>query len=136
MKPEFEERLRNARILPVPSAWRADILGKARAAVPVEAEARSWWRELLWPCPQAWAALGGLCVISLIINLATADSAGPKTMMAEQGPSASKQTVTALKKEYGLSIRLTEALAKADADRPPTLAPRPHSERARVTVIL
>ena len=121
---------------PIPLEWRAQILGRARAAVPVEAEARSWWRELLWPCPQAWAALGVLSVISLVINLATLDSGGTERRMAEKGPAPYAQTMMALKKEYGLSISLADAFAKAEADRPQPFAPRPHSERARITAVV
>ena len=93
MKPDdFEKQLRETPFRPAPIAWRADILKAARveqASCLFPQDARlsnahetrhatgrsrqdacsttpqSWWRELLWPCPKAWAGLAAAWVVIL-----------------------------------------------------------------------
>lgn len=66
MNPDdFEKQLRRTPIRPAPEAWRGEILKAARAAAPAKTEPRVWWRELLWPCPRAWAGLAAAWVVIL-----------------------------------------------------------------------
>lgn len=61
MKPDdFEKQIGSVPFRPVPGSWRKDILDAAHEAARPEQRrsvSHSWWRELLWPCPQAWAGL-------------------------------------------------------------------------------
>ena len=66
MNPDdFENQLRRTTFRPAPEAWRGEILRAARAAAPAKTEPRGWWRELLWPCPRAWAGLAAAWVVIL-----------------------------------------------------------------------
>jgi len=77
MKPdEFEQRLRRQTLREIPAGWRPEILRIAGAACPGASLNRQrgsgvpWWRELLWPCPQAWVGLAAVWVVILMLNLA------------------------------------------------------------------
>ena len=66
MNPDdFENQLRRTPIRPAPEAWRGEILRAAHAAAPAKPEPQQWWRELLWPCPRAWAGLAAAWVVVL-----------------------------------------------------------------------
>ena len=60
---EFEQRLKARRPKRIPEGWREELLRTAMAAGgnPVASSqppvTRARWRDLLWPCPQAWAGL-------------------------------------------------------------------------------
>ena len=88
---DFENQLRRTRMREVPAEWRAEVLGKVRAeGGGLRAEGRhlaetkpagSWWRDLLWPCPQAWGALAGVWLaIVVVVGL---DQHGARTQQAE-----------------------------------------------------
>lgn len=66
---DFEQQLERQPLRALPPEWREQILGKARVESPSElsslgSPAAQWWRELLWPCPQAWA---GVVTVWLVI---------------------------------------------------------------------
>jgi hypothetical protein len=77
MKPDdFESQLQRQPLRGLPAEWRREILSAAQEAVaqsePVKpAVPVSWWRELLWPCPQAWVGLAAVWVLIAGLNLAT-----------------------------------------------------------------
>ncbi len=82
MRPdEFEQRLQRQPLRAIPAGWRREILGNAEAACPgalrhkQRAARVPWWRELLWPCPQAWAGLAAVWVVILAFNLALREPA-------------------------------------------------------------
>jgi len=59
---DFENQLRRVPMREIPADWRGQILSAAKQPVrmdaPVAKSARqTWWRDLLWPSPLAWAAL-------------------------------------------------------------------------------
>ena len=59
---DFEIQLGKTPVRPVPLDWRAKILDEARQTQSSRRDdsntpAPSWWRQLLWPCPQAWAGM-------------------------------------------------------------------------------
>jgi hypothetical protein len=93
MKPdEFEQQLQGQPLRRVPAGWREEILRAAHAARPAHASriahhepATPWWREWLWPCPQAWAALAGVWIIILSLNMAS--PARPPTIASYSAPS-------------------------------------------------
>jgi hypothetical protein len=71
---DFEKRLRRQNMRPMPREWREEILDAARRACVHERanpdlRTTQWWRELLWPCPQAWACLAAVWVVVLLLNL-------------------------------------------------------------------
>jgi hypothetical protein len=129
MNPDdFEKQLQSRPIRPVPREWRGDILqaAKTHATQPSTPGSRqsSWWRELLWPCPQAWAGLAAVWIIILTLN-----SAGPgdPTTIAKRPASPARETLLALREQRRL---LTELMAPvADASEPTKVqAPRPRSD--------
>ena len=60
---EFEQRLKARRPKRIPEGWREELLRTAMAAGGNQASVSqpsltlARWRDLLWPCPQAWAGL-------------------------------------------------------------------------------
>jgi hypothetical protein len=75
MKPDdFEQQLRRQPLRGMPAGWREEILRAARTADDARSAATAptavaWWREWLWPCPQAWAGLAALWMGVLGLNL-------------------------------------------------------------------
>lgn len=89
MKPdEFEKQLQRQPFRPVPETWRAEILREAKASVAADvrsdeahavaqpirlltsaATTHAWWREWLWPSPQAWAGLATVWLVILALNI-------------------------------------------------------------------
>lgn len=92
MKPdEFEKNLMAQPMRKVPDAWREEILAAARAErgrrdVQVGAPTLQtrWWRELLWPCPHAWA--GVACVWLVILAMHVASREDRETGLAVNPP--------------------------------------------------
>ena|SRR5438105_2013987 len=85
---DFEERLQRQSLRPIPREWRREILDAARRAgdpqlstlrskataedgLTINPQPTSWWRELLWPCPQAWAGLAAAWMVILFLNMAS-----------------------------------------------------------------
>ncbi len=129
---EFEQRARRQSFRPVPDEWREQMLGVARKAPSEESrtthyESRHpWWRELLWPCPQAWAGLAAAWALILIFNATTREAAH-----ADRRPSApaSPEVLRALREQKDL---FTELFAPSPSTRPPVnFVPRPRSEASR-----
>ena len=90
MKPDdFESQLRRQPRRPVPAEWRAEILEAAQAAnarlsaLDSRPSPAPWWREWLWPCPQAWAGLAALWIVIIGLN-----AEPPATSAAAASPSA------------------------------------------------
>ena len=90
MKPdEFEPQLRRQPLRPIPAEWRDQILAAARAAVPrssaLDARRPSWWRELLWPSPLAWAGAAAVWAVILALDAAAFSDTEP-SMAARFAP--------------------------------------------------
>jgi hypothetical protein len=129
---QFENRLRQQPVKPVPPAWRAEILSVAeRAADSVHASRLthhvSWWRELFWPCPQAWAALAAVWLFIVGLNALSRESSPPT--LSDQAPPPSPQMRDLLKQQERLFAELVGPLEKSVADRPKPAAPPPRSAR-------
>ena len=97
----FEQRLSRQPLRPVPAEWRDEVLARAGdlqspslasantadgdCKSPAPASAPSpisyssspapWWRDWLWPCPQAWAGLAAVWVLLLVLHFAQRDPA-------------------------------------------------------------
>jgi hypothetical protein len=127
---DFEEQLQRQPIRPVPGEWRSEILSAAQRLADQEtrithpAPRMSWWRELLWPCPQAWAGLAAAWVIILAIN---STSPGDATTIAKRPAPPAPETLLALREQRRL---LTELIAPVtDVPEPAKAhAPRPRSD--------
>lgn len=76
MKPDdFESQLQSQPLRGLPAEWRSEIMSAANEALANQEALKpaapvSWWRELLWPCPQAWAGLAAVWVVILGLNWA------------------------------------------------------------------
>lgn len=128
---DFEEQLQRQPFRKVPEAWRETILARAEAAQPVSRSealpARSWWRELFWPCPQAWAGLAAAWIIMLVLNAQVSRTEQPALVKAKATP-ISQQTLIALQQQRQLQMELSgteESPAMAEPARP-----RPRTQRA------
>src|ERR1041385_4950547 len=96
---DFEKRLQRQAMRQIPRAWRGEILTAARrAGVPRPSTANSqpapWWRDLLWPCPQAWAGLAAVWMVILFLNVL---SPGPVDLPGPPRTSAGRATLMAFK---------------------------------------
>ena len=134
---QFEKRLRDQALKPIPSEWRADILRKAtraserHAAAPVGPVSslemfKSRLAALLWPAPRAWAALATVWVIIFMMNLSGAHEAA--TVLPSTEISAA-QTRMALKQKQLLMAELAGRTEAREAAQPPTPSPGPRSLR-------
>ena len=134
MKPdEFEQELEKQRLRPVPPAWRAGILEAARNAAgsqishPSNHARVSWWRELFWPCPQAWAGLAVVWLVIFTLHLTKPAEgpsfAGPSIMPPLDQP-------TQLSTQRAELVRLLENAPESAPSRSlPRALPGPRSER-------
>jgi hypothetical protein len=123
MNSDFENRLQDQPLREIPDGWRAKIMAAAQPAPP-------WWRQWLWPCPQAWSALAAVWVVILGMNLAAGKSPG-------QPPGAtvvcSRQELQGLKEQQQ---RLAQLVSPGEpmAAEPPKAILAPRSERRRAIV--
>ena len=126
---ELEKDLQEQRLRPVPSSWREEILTAARAEAGLlpPSQPRGWWRELLWPCPAAWAGLAAAWVVILGLHL-----------LAGAEPRAARETslVQALPEGQALMAEQRRLYAEMLAPAPPGPGParaepadRPRSQR-------
>ena len=135
MRPEdFEKQLQRQPLRKIPAEWRGEILDAARRArdhqlSTITPQPTSWWRELLWPCPQAWAGLAAVWVLILALNSVTREPA-----RAAQSPNTPRapEVLMALRDHRRLLAELIESQTSAEAPKP--FVPRPRSELSHRTV--
>jgi hypothetical protein len=129
---QFENRLSRQPVKPVPPTWRAEILSAAERATDSVHASRithhvPWWRELFWPCPQAWAALATAWLLIVGLNVVSRESLPPTVVSRAVPPSP--QIRDLLKQQERLFAELVGPLEASPADRPKPDAPRPRSAR-------
>lgn len=129
---QFEKRLSRQPAKSIPSAWRAEILSAAERAADSAHASRithhvPWWRELFWPCPQAWAALAAAWLVICTLNFAMREPAPAN--LARLGGASSPQLRELLKQQEQLFAELVEPLRTPEAERRRIIAPAPHSSR-------
>ena len=135
----FEQRLRRQPLRQIPAAWREEILSQARAAaggnrrtapvrgLPFVAAVQLRLRELLWPCPQAWAGLAAVWVVILAANFATPEPT--PTLEARRVTPPSPQMRQILKEQKQMLAELGEVAEPRGAEPPGRMAPQPRSQR-------
>ena len=127
----FEKHLQRQPLRKIPSAWREEILSIGERAVaerhasPVTRHS-PWWRELFWPCPQAWAGLAAVWLVILGAAYATRE---PLTLTSRELKPLSPQVRELLRQQELLLAELVGPLEKSEAGRPKPLAPQPRSQR-------
>lgn len=140
MKPQdpFEERLRRQPLRQVPAAWREGILSQAHAAADANyarathreltfAAAVRWrLRELLWPCPQAWAGLAAIWLAILAIHFVTSDN---KPTVTVHSTTPSSPTWQMLRQQQQLLAELGGTLENRAPHHSNPAAPQPRSQR-------
>jgi hypothetical protein len=132
---EFEQRLRQTPVKPVPAGWRAEILAAAGAVSPAAVVPTRWEQvsarlnAWLWPHPKAWAGLAAVWAVILALNLSQRE---PAPVMAEKSAPPSPEMVTALRQQQQLLAELAGATEVRDADRPKAAGPQPRTQVARV----
>ena len=136
MKPdEFEQSLQRQELRKIPADWRDEILRTARASSTTVAARSSalaprrpfWWRELLWPCPQAWAGLAAAWVFIVLMNFQSGERSA-RAMAKESMPS--KELLLALREQRRALERSIEFDEQA-SEPPKRFVPRPRSEGSR-----
>ena len=143
---DFERRLQRESMRPIPREWRGEILDAARRACnsqlstlrskataedgsTLNPQPTSWWREWLWPCPQAWAGLAAAWVLILALNAATRE---PVQVATARNTPPAREVLMALKERRRLLAELAGPPAQVEPQKP--LAPRPRSELSHRTV--
>lgn len=124
---EFERDLSRRQLRAVPAEWRTQIFRAAsrEQTRSIGAQTPFSWRELLWPCPQAWAGLAALWVLILALNATPDDSALDRTTQAQSGP-PSPQLRLALQMQRQLRAELMELSTATSSQEAET--PRPRSD--------
>jgi hypothetical protein len=128
MKPDdFENQLQRQPLRAAPAEWRAEILQAARSASPPRAPrlappASPWWREWLWPSPQAWAGLAAAWIAIAVLK-----GVSSRNEMAKQTPKPSPETETILAAQRRELARLLDNLNEP-TPKPRTGPPGPRSE--------
>src|SRR5213595_1261555 len=132
MRPEdFEKRLQRQPLRKIPAEWRGEILDAARRAHQPQPstfnpQPASWWRELLWPCPQAWAGLAAVWVLILALKSVTREP--PRSARSPNAPRA-PEVLRALREHRRLLAELIGSPTAAEQPKP--FEPRPRSERSQ-----
>ncbi|HEY9174641.1 MAG TPA: zf-HC2 domain-containing protein [Verrucomicrobiae bacterium] len=110
----------------------AQLVRAAPPAAPVDCTSRGvqpagWWRELLWPCPQAWAVLAAVWVVVWAVNFATPE---PKPMLETRRVTPpSPQMRQILKEQKRMLAELGGVAEQLDTERPGRITPQPRSQR-------
>ena len=87
-----------------------------------------WWRELLWPSPQAWAGLAAMWVVMLGVTFATREPA-PMTE-ARQAPATSDQMRRLLQEQRQMLAELNGLTEQLVIEQPGGAVPQPRSQRS------
>jgi hypothetical protein len=142
---DFEKRLQRQDMRPIPREWRGGILDAASRAgdhqlstlrskanaedgSTLNPQPTSWWRELLWPCPQAWAGLAAAWVLILGLNAATRE---PVQVATAQSTPPAREVLMALKERRRLLAELAGLSVQVEPQKP--AAPRPRSQLSQRT---
>lgn len=126
---KIENELRRRAVRALPAEWRAQILATARAATSQAPAVSSTllfrWREWLWPCPQAWAAVAAGWVVIIALQL---NSPRPPRVQAENKSARTEQVRMAMAEQRKLLAQVLGSEAVVVAERPKQAIPQRRSE--------
>lgn len=92
-----------------------------------EAHPTSWWRELLWPCPQAWAGLAAVWAVILAVNFVSSGDA-PRIEARRREP-PSREIWQMLQQQRQMLAELGGTAEKIGVARFGSPAAQPRSQR-------
>jgi hypothetical protein len=121
MKADFEEYLRRQTVRTVPAKWRREILRAARA----QPSDPSWWREWLWPCPQAWAGLAAAWGVIFALTVTASD----EPAAGGQAATSARQAFAVLQQEAVIIAQLSVSGESRPTAPSQPAAPQPRSSR-------
>jgi hypothetical protein len=126
---DFENQLQRQPMRPIPSAWRDEILGAARHKCEprhstLKPQQVSWWRELLWPCPQAWAGLAAVWMLIFALKVVTLE---PAQVVSARPALPVKELQMALQERRRMWVEFAGPTALVEP--PKRFVPGPRSER-------
>jgi hypothetical protein len=148
---DLEQRLQREPLRRVPAEWRQEILIAAEAnrcaavAVAADVNRRSQQvrelafaataqrglgirlRKVLWPHPKAWAGLGAVWIVLLVVNFATRDLSPVRE--AHYTAPLSPQLRELLNQQEQLLAELVGPIETPAPTRPKPVAPQPRSQR-------
>jgi hypothetical protein len=130
----FEKRLERLSMRSIPREWRSEILKAARSAQRSQSATRnrqptSAWRELLWPCPHAWAGLAVVWGMILLFNVVSRD---PVQFAKTSKAAPASELFLALKEHRRLLTELIGTPTTFEPAKP--FKPQPRSELPRLSV--
>jgi hypothetical protein len=125
---EFEKQLQQQPLRHIPAEWRDEILDAARRVAGAQPSTLNpqpflWWRELLWPCPQAWVGLAAVWAVILVLNVASHETI---EVAGRRAAPLSRELIMALQEQRRLFSELIEPAPPVEPAR--TFVPRPRSE--------
>jgi len=116
---DFERQLKRQTLRRVPEHWRGQILaaaGQKRATGNRSQDATSFWRELLWPCPQVWAGLAAVWIVVLCLSFGSHES--PESTQSMAQGTRTPQPIHALAERQRLLVELLDSAPTAEAPAP------------------
>lgn len=130
----FESELRRASLRKPPAAWREEIL---RAATEAQASPQRWagpgaavpppwrWRDVFWPCPQAWLGLAAVWVIIVFLRVAGGENPSePSPVAAVPSP----EMLAVLREERRALEEFINPAPATAAAPPKEPAPKPRGQ--------
>ena len=118
-----------------PSVWDK-IEQQVMTAAAAESRRRSapqvsrwmwWWRESLWPSPQAWAGLAATWVVLVGVSIAVREPAS--VAATHQVPPSSPELRLVLQQQRQMLAELGGMPERFAPAKPEAPAPKPHSQR-------
>ncbi len=132
---EFEQRLRQVPLKPVPPEWRAEILAAAgqltpdcSGPAPLSWRARwlAGWHSLFWPHPRAWAGLAVVWVVIAGLHVSQSDDAP----VVEQSAASTPERLADLRQQQQMLVELLGANRASEAEPPKRSGA--HTQRVRM----
>lgn len=132
---EFEKRLQQVPLKPLPDEWRAEILAAVPAVPPAPAplawQARlvAGWRSLFWPHPRAWAGLAAVWVVIALLQFSQRDDS---PVLAEKSVPPTPEMLADLRRQQQMLVELISPGGAGEADRPKRTGP--HTQLVRTQI--
>jgi hypothetical protein len=107
-------------------ALRAAALPDRRQPSTLNSQPAPWWREWLWPCPRAWAALAAVWVVLFLVNSSERPS---RTELARHSARPQMPAPWLAEEQWRLMAELSLLNEPPPKPRPPAAAtPQPRSD--------